>query len=47
VLTCSSFPQLYNVINKRLPGWQDPPSSRDIKVHSTSQHFVAPCHLHL
>jgi hypothetical protein len=23
--------QLYNVINKRLPGWQDPPSSRDIK----------------
>jgi hypothetical protein len=24
--------QLYNVINKRLPGWQDPPSSKEIRV---------------
>ncbi len=24
---------LYNIINRRLPGWQDPPSSKEIKVH--------------
>jgi len=24
--------QLYNIINKRLPGWQDPPSRVDIGV---------------
>lgn len=28
--------QLYNIINKRLPGWQDPPSRTDIQIAFTN-----------